>query len=118
VGNESVISRTDAFPKTGTFLTMANIVKSFIGLGILASPSGFQSSGYIPAASLVMLNGALNIITVSFQTRTRDSYGPHIKTYSDLGEACYGWKGRTVVALTIIFNQIMCCISYVMFFME
>ena len=100
MGNESVISRTDVFPKIGSFQTMTNIVKSFIGLGILASPSGFQSAGYIPAASLIMLNGALNIITVSFQTRTRDVYRSHIKNYSDLGEAEAGRELNTACFLS------------------
>ena len=37
----SELSMTDLFPKTNMFLTTINVVKSFIGLGILASPSGY-----------------------------------------------------------------------------
>lgn len=116
--NESFMSRTDTFEKTGVFLTAVNIIKSFLGLGILAAPSGFKMSGVIPATVLILLNASLSVVTVSLQTRTKEHYGPRVKTYSDLGHACFGNRGRLTLAVTIILNQIMCCIGYVMFFME
>ena len=100
---------------------MVNLVKSFVGLGILAAPSGFQMTGFVPASCLILINAALSMITISFQTRTREFFFGQkcrVKTYSDLGEACYGTWGRTAVSVTIALNQVMCCIGYVMFFME
>ena len=116
--NESFYSRTDTFEKTGTTLTMVNIIKSFIGLGILAGPSGYQVAGFIPATFLIVTNAALSMLTVQFQTKTKEAYGGRVKTYSDLGEACFGQKGRVTVSVTIALNQILCGIGYVMFFME
>jgi amino acid permease len=93
-------------------------VKSFIGLGILAGPYGYASCGFIPATLLIIINGALNVLTIGFQIRCKEAKGPKIKTYGDLGEACFGHLGRIAFSLAIFLNQVMCCIGYLMFFME
>ena len=62
--NISDISKTDLFPKTGFGLTTANIVKSFIGLGILAAPYGFMEVGFFLATFMILLNGTLNFFTI------------------------------------------------------
>ena len=87
---KSLESLTDSFPKTGFMLTMVNIVKSFIGLGILAGPYGYANCGFIPATILIILNGTLNVLTIGFQTRCKEVKGAKIKTYGYLGEACFG----------------------------
>lgn len=60
----SEISKTDLLPKTGIFLTTSNIVKAFVGLGILASPYGFMEVGYILATVMILINGTLNCYTI------------------------------------------------------
>lgn len=60
----SEYSRSDLFPKTGLFLTTTNIMKSFIGLGILAAPYGFMLCGYFLASLMILTNGILNCYTV------------------------------------------------------
>jgi amino acid permease len=101
---ESFLSLTDLFPKTGFSLTMINIVKSFIGLGILAGPYGYRMCGYLPATFLIILNGVLNMLTINFQIIAKEHFGQRIKTYTDLGEACFGLHGRISFALAIIIN--------------
>ena len=39
--SESNTSLSDLFPKTTSFLTTVNIIKAFVGLGVLAAPSGY-----------------------------------------------------------------------------
>jgi hypothetical protein len=63
---ESFASISDSYPKTDMTLTTINIVKAFLGLGVLASPSGFAMCGFIPASILLLLNGALNVVTIHF----------------------------------------------------
>ncbi len=84
------------------FLTTANIIKSFVGLGILASPYGFMEVGFLIATFMILLNGTLNCYTIHIQSKTKEHYGRRIKTYSDLGEACYGNLGKISVASVII----------------
>lgn len=85
-------------------LTSANIIKSFVGLGILAAPYGFMEVGFLLATSMIVLNGVLNCYTIHLQSKTKEHYGRRIKTYTDLGEACYGNRGKIAVASVIIFG--------------
>ena len=100
----SEYSRTDMFPKTGIFLTTVNIIKAFVGLGILAAPYGFMLTGYLLASLMILTNGILNVYTVHLQSRAKEVYGHKVKTFSDLGEACFGKWGRVFVASNIIFS--------------
>ena len=61
---ESEYSKTDTYPKTNLLLTTTNIVKSFIGLGILATPYGFSLVGFGLASGIIILNGTLNLYTI------------------------------------------------------
>ncbi len=68
-----------------------NIIKAFVGLGVLAAPSGYQMVGFIPATIMIMIFGFVNTYTVHLQTMIREHYGAKaIKTYCDMGEAAYG----------------------------
>ena len=89
-------------PKTNLFLTTVNLIKSFIGLGILASPFGFSKCGYIIASLIIITNGTLNMFTIYLQCQSKNKYGRKVKTYADLGYACYGQTGRILVAIVIM----------------
>lgn len=41
-----------------------------------------------------------------------------MKTYTDLGTACYGKTGTISVALIIIINQMLTCSGYILFFTD
>jgi len=114
----SEVSKTDLFPKTGLFLTTANIVKAFVGLGILAAPYGFREVGFFLATGMILTNGVLNCYTLHIQALAKEHYGRRVKTYTDLGEACYGEFGRVMIAAVIIIGQFFCCSGYVMFFIQ
>lgn len=73
------------YPKTGIALTSANIVKSFLGLGILAAPYGFMEVGFLLATLMILVNGVLNCYTVHLQSRAKEHYGRKVKSFSDLG---------------------------------
>lgn len=61
----STISKTDLHPKTSYFFTTVNIIKTFVGLGILAAPYGFMTCGYFLATILLLTNGIINCYTVN-----------------------------------------------------
>lgn len=50
----SVVSITDRFPKTNVTMTVINLVKSYIGIGILAIPYGYRQCGIVPATILLV----------------------------------------------------------------
>jgi amino acid permease len=74
--------------------------------------------GFIPATVLILLNAFLNIVTINLQIKTKERYGNRVKSMSDLGKACFGHLGYVVFAATILCNQVLTCIAYIMFFMQ
>ena len=91
--------------KTSSYLTTANIVKSFVGLGVLAAPSGFQMVGFVLATLMILINGFINTYTVHLQTRVKEHFGgKKVICYSDLGTACFGSKGKMLFSATIFVN--------------
>jgi amino acid permease len=103
-----------------------NILKSFVGLGILAAPSGYRMVGFIPATIMIIINGFVNTYTVHLQARVKEEVSGgsgeastgKVKTYTDLGEVCFGRAGLMVFSATIMLNQIFTCTGYVKFFIE
>jgi amino acid permease len=105
-------------PKTSLFQTTINVVKSYVGLGILAAPQCYLVVGYVIATLVILVNGILNTYTAHLQIKCKEEYGKKVKTYSDLGKACYGKNGEKFVAFLIIVGQFCLVTSYVMFFIE
>jgi len=64
---------------------------------------------------LVIGVGLICSFTIYLQAKAKAAYGNRVKTYADLGEACYGQWGRAAVAVTLSFSQLLVCTSYVMF---
>lgn len=89
----SMKSESDLYPKTNFTMTTINTIKSFVGIGILATPYGFRMVGYFIATILILLNGFLNSYTACLQAKTKEKYKMKIKNYTDLGKACYGSNG-------------------------
>jgi len=53
------------------------------------------------------------------QIKAKEVYGGNrVKTYTDLGHACYGKLGKRIVAFTMIIQQLLICIGYITFFYE
>jgi amino acid permease len=72
---KSIISRSDAFPRTGPAQTAAIIVKTYVGLGILATPYGMKVSGIILAQAIMLILSFVNIMTVSLTIKARNNSG-------------------------------------------
>lgn len=102
--SESEFTISDSFPKTEFFFTTVNVVKSFLGLGILAAPYGFKLCGMLIGSLILIINGTLNYYTVKLQAKAAVNFGKKVKTYTDLGFRTYGEKGRMMVAVAIVTN--------------
>ncbi|CDW79488.1 brix domain-containing protein 1 [Stylonychia lemnae] len=99
---QSDYSLTDTFPKTEVTLTTANIVKSFVGLGILAAPYGFYQVGYLAATIMILLNGALNCYTVYLQSRCKEQYGRKWQIF-----ACSGYIKFFIQQMDQVINYML-----------
>lgn len=97
-------------------MTFINIVKAFVGLGILAAPHGFMECGVILSFIIFLLMGFANTYTIMLQQKSAEKFGGRIKSYTDLATHCYGSSGRMMMITVIIFAQVLTCSSYIMFF--
>ena len=87
-------------------------------IGILAAPYGFKTVGYLPAIMLIGTFGLLNAFTVHLQQRIKQFHGNKVKTYTDMGKVCFNFWGYMAVVLTILANQFLTCVSYLLFFYQ
>jgi amino acid permease len=44
-------------------MTTVNILKSFVGIGIMAAPYGFKVAGFFYATLIILFNGFFNAYT-------------------------------------------------------
>lgn len=84
-------------------MTFVNIVKAFVGLGILAAPHGFMECGVVLSLIIFVLMGLANTYTINLQQKSAEKFGGRIKSYTDLASIVYGQSGRIMMMFVIIF---------------
>ena len=89
--------------------------KIFVGIGILGTPAGFAKAGIFAGSISILFCGCLNMYTMFMQIKCKERIGDHITSYSELGFAVYGKKGKLMVDLFIFISQIGFCIAYLLF---
>jgi amino acid permease len=113
----STVSKSDNFNKTSFFMTTVNISKLYMGIGVLAFPFGFQNCGLIFTAGFIMLVTIINTYSQMIQIKCKEKF-KNCKTLSDLSYEVYGDLGKQVAAINIISITVLCCMAYVLFFIE
>lgn len=104
--------------KTGFTLTAITIAKSYIGVGCLAIPYGFNLCGYQLGLLMLSLSAVLTFFCCWFMTEASKFYGgSEIKTFSDFGKKLWGRPGHIIVFTIYYTNQYCTCVSYVIFFL-
>lgn len=99
-------------------MTTVNIAKLYLGVGILAFPFGFKNCGLHFTAFFIVVVTIINTYSQMIQVDCKNQFGKKCKTYSDLAEHIYGRAGRQFAAFHIISLTVMCCMAYVLFFIE
>ena len=86
-------------------LTAASIAKSYLGIGCMAMPFGFHTCGYQLALALITFNAFLSYLTSYLVVSTANKFGlSQVRTFADLGRACYGPTGYFLVASLFLMN--------------
>ena len=85
----SLLTITDLYEKSGYAATTINIIKSFIGLGVLAMPSCYKEVGFIIASILIFICAYFNAYTIHLQAISRHMFNKNIKSFSNLAYKCY-----------------------------
>ena len=92
--------------------------KCFIGIGILATPHAIQDVGIVGGTTVIIACGCLNLYTMGLQIACKNKLaeeGKYITSYSEMGFAVYGPRGKAFVDLCITISQIGFCIAYLLF---
>ena len=95
--------------------TYFNMFKVFIGIGILATPSAISKVGILGGSAAIIACGALNLYTMKMQIEIKKKVGDHITSYSELGQAVLGAKGKAFIDFCITVSQMGFCIAYLIF---
>lgn len=95
--------------------TYFNLFKCFIGIGILATPSAIKQVGVIGGAMGILICGIINMYTMKLQILCKEKLGNHITSYSELGFAVFGHKGKAFIDFCILISQFGFCIAYLIF---
>ena len=87
----------------GSFQTAFNMLKVFIGIGILATPASFRLIGILGGIVGMVLVGVLNVYTMKLQIASKLKFGnKSINNYSELGAAALGDGGKRFVDVCIM----------------
>ena len=69
----------------GTFQTGFNMLKVFIGIGLLATPSAFKLVGFVGGNIGMILIGIVAMYTMKLQIQATKKVGQPVSSYSELG---------------------------------
>ncbi|XP_028800242.1 amino acid transporter AVT1I-like [Neltuma alba] len=84
---------------TTFFKTCFNGLNALAGIGVLSMPYAFSQGGWL-SLILLLLVAVLCWYTGLLLHRCMDGH-PHIKSYPDIGEEAFGYKGRFIVSIFI-----------------
>ncbi|KAI4341191.1 hypothetical protein MLD38_025947 [Melastoma candidum] len=87
-----------------------NMVGMLIGLGQLSTPFALENGGWASSFLLVSL-GIIGAYTSHLLGRCLDK-NPKLRSYTDIGDAAYGCRGRVIAATFIYLEIFMALVSY------
>ena len=99
----------------GTFQTCFNMLKIFLGIGILATPETFKKIGIVGGVLGLIIIGLLNGYTMMLQIYAKIKLNKQVVSYSDLGEKVLGVSGRRIVDFCMVTSQVGFGIAYLLF---
>ena len=99
----------------GTLQAFFNMIKVFVGIGILATPASFKLIGVVGGSVGMIIVGLLATYTMKLQIDSKMKIPGQITSYSELGEKALGDGGKRFVDVCILVSQIGFCISYLLF---
>ena len=93
-----------------------NLLKSFIGIGILSLSYGFKEAGIILTNLLIIICSFLTFWSISFCVKVADHLKIRITSFSDLCYVITGKWGFFIARACVVILQVGVCAVYVSFF--
>lgn len=103
--------------------TLANIIVSIFGTGVLGLPFAFKNAGVVAATVGILIAGIATyycmLILVEcrekFKSEDEEEEEESVKTYGDLGYKCMGRTGRCITEFLILASQCGGSVAYLVF---
>ncbi|KAK2408449.1 amino acid transporter AVT1I [Trifolium repens] len=84
---------------TNFFKTCFNVLNALTGIGILSMPYAIYQGGWL-SIMLLIIFGMICCYTALLLERCMNAH-PSIKSYADIGDVAFGYKGRAIIAIFI-----------------
>ncbi|KAL5545636.1 hypothetical protein UlMin_005323 [Ulmus minor] len=104
-----------------TVQTIANILVSIVGTGVLGLPFAFRIAGWLAGSLGVVIAGISTYYCMLLLVKCRDKFASEEgdstdrKTYGDLGYECFGTTGRFITESLIFMAQCGGSVAYLIF---
>lgn len=100
------------------FQTAGNLVKSYIGSGILGLPFAYSQGGVIATSLVLFCIGIIstNVMSLLIQVKRKvNETNPEVVTFAEIADYFYGVWGARLLDTLLMFNQVGVCCVYVVF---
>ena len=99
----------------GTFQTAFNMLKVFVGIGLLTTPAAFAKIGIVGGCVGMVIIGMIAAYTMQLQIAAKVAVNAPISNYSELGAAVLSYNGQKVLDFCILTSQTGFAIAYLIF---
>lgn len=99
-------------------LTALNIIKTFVGSGLLGLPFGFSQSGVLAGIIVMFIICCMALHTMILLVKSKHfivSKGEDVVTFGDVSKYALGKGGQIAVDAFLVFTQLGFCCAYVVF---
>ena len=79
--------------KVGTFQTAFNMLKVFVGIGLLTTPAAFAKIGIVGGCVGMVVIGIIAAYTMQLQVAAKETVSAPVANYSELGVAVLSLSG-------------------------
>lgn len=100
----------------GMWATVVTILKTMIGVGVLGLPYAFRTGGWLFSIFCFPLIAVSEAYCMVALIKAKESaHLSRTTTPADVGDFCFGAKGRIVVGVVLCLDAIGICLSYFIF---
>ncbi|XP_043703734.1 amino acid transporter AVT1I-like [Telopea speciosissima] len=103
-------SQNQAQKGTTFLLTCFNGVNALSGVGILSIPYALSEGGWMSLLLLFIMAAVCNYTGLLLR-RCMDAH-PLVRTYPDIGELAFGYKGRAMISLFMYLELYLICVEF------
>ena len=93
IAQQQLPSDLAAADKVGTFQTAFNMLKVFVGIGLLTTPAAFAKIGIVGGCVGMVVIGIIAAYTMQLQVAAKETVSAPVANYSELGVAVLSLSG-------------------------